>query len=391
MTSLDKKRSNDGHLLTNNMGTVFNIGLPHSSSNNKTKKIKKTNIDKKSLWDKFDNTINNISTDNNISQIECVFLKKDEKEKCDSCDYPLFISDEGFLVCTNKTCGVIYKIIDQTAEWRFYGADDNNSDDPTRCGMPINPLLEHSSYGCKVICPTKTSYEMRKIRRFTEWQAMPYNEKMRYDEGQRINTLANEGGIPKIIIDDAMRLHKRLSEAKSFRGLNRDGIIAATIYVAARINDYPRTAKEIANIFHLDTTSATRGCKNAVSIINELDYDLASKDKISLCKTTPLSFIDRFCSQLNINAELTKLCKFISQKIQNNNLIPENTPNSIASGIIYFVSQNCNLNITKKSVHKISEVSEVTINKCFKKLDELKDQLIPPKIKEKYAFKPYIK
>ena len=214
---------------------------------------------------------------------------------------------------------------------------------------------------------------------------------MRYDEGQRINTLANEGGIPKIIIDDAMRLHKRLSEAKSFRGLNRDGIIAATIYVAARVNDYPRTAKEIANIFHLDTTSATRGCKNAVSIINELDYDLESKDKISLCKTTPLSFIDRFCSQLNINAELTKLCKFISQKIQNNNLIPENTPNSIASGIIYFVSQNCNLNITKKSVHRISEVSEVTINKCFKKLDELKDQLIPPKIKEKYAFRPYIK
>ena len=49
------------------------------------------------------------------------------------------------------------------------------------------------------------------------------------------------------------------------------------------------------------------------------------------------------------------------------------------------------LNITKKSVHRISEVSEVTINKCFKKLDELKDQLIPPKIKEKYAFRPYIK
>ena len=114
MTLLDKKKSNDGHLLLNNTVPVFNIGFAHSSSsNNKTKKIKKTNVDKKLLWDKFDNTINNISTDN-TSQIECVFLKNDENEKCDCCDYSLFISDEGFLVCTNKTCGVIYKIIDQT-------------------------------------------------------------------------------------------------------------------------------------------------------------------------------------------------------------------------------------------------------------------------------------
>jgi transcription initiation factor TFIIB len=314
-----------------------------------------------------------------------VFLKTENKENCNCCEYPLFISDEGFLACTNKKCGVIYKVIDQSAEWRFYGADDNSSDDPTRCGMPINPLLEQSSYGCKVLCPAKTSYEMRKIRRYTEWQSMPYNEKMRYDEGLRINALANEAGIPKIIIDDAMRLHKRLSEAKSFRGLNRDGIIAATIYVAAKINEYPRTPKEIANIFHLDTTSATKGCRNALSIINDLETEMENKDKISLGKTTPLSFIERFCSQLNINSELTKLCKFISQKIQNNNLIPENTPNSIASGIIFFVAQKCNLNITKKSVHQVSDVSEVTINKCFKKLEEIQNQLIPLTLINKYS------
>jgi transcription initiation factor TFIIIB Brf1 subunit/transcription initiation factor TFIIB len=113
---------------------------------------------------------------------------------------------------------------------------------------------------------------------------------------------------------------------------------------------------------------------------------MENKDKISLGKTTPLSFIDRFCSQLNINVELTKLCKFISQKIQKNNLIPENTPNSIASGIIFFVAQKCNLNITKKSVHNVSDVSEVTINKCFKKLEELQDQLIPEKLLSKYSY-----
>jgi transcription initiation factor TFIIIB Brf1 subunit/transcription initiation factor TFIIB len=181
-----------------------------------------------------------------------------------------------------------------------------------------------------------------------------------------------------------MRLHKKISEAKSFRGLNRDGIIAATIYVAARINGYPRSAKEIATIFHLDNTSATRGCRNAISIINELENEMENSEKTSLGQTTPSSFIERYCSHLNINAELTKLCKFIAQKIQKNNLIPENTPNSIASGILYFVAQKCNLNVSKRSVHNVSDVSEVTINKCFKKLEELQDQLIPKVIIDKY-------
>ena len=45
--------------------------------------------------------------------------------------------------------------------------------------------------------------------------------------------------------------HKKISETKTYRGLNRDGIIAASIYIACRINNYPRTAKEIANIFNI--------------------------------------------------------------------------------------------------------------------------------------------
>ena len=143
--------------------------------------------------------------------------------------------------------------------------------DPTRCGMPINPLLVQSSYGCKVMCLGRTTYEMRKIRRYTEWQSMPYKEKSQYDEFQRITIMASNAGLSKLIIGDAMRYHKKISEQKTFRGLNRDGIIAASIYISCRVNDNPRTAKEIARIFNLDNGSATKGCKNAIVIINDLE------------------------------------------------------------------------------------------------------------------------
>lgn len=351
----------------------------------KTKKIRKTGINKKLLWDKFEISENECGKNTKMSNIECIYRSEGQREKCDCCQNNLAITDEGFLTCTNVKCGIIYKdMLEQSAEWRYYGADDNNGGDPTRCGMPINPLLKESSFGCKIICKGSTTYEMRKIRRYTEWQSMPYKEKSQYDEFQKISVLANQSGIPKLIIDDAIRYHKLISETKTFRGLNRDGILAASIYVAARINNFPRTAKEIATIFHLDNTSATRGCKNAITIINELEHEMTNEDKTSLCQTTPLSFIDRYCSRLNLNIELTKLCKFIAVRIEKNNLIPENTPHSIAAGIIYFVSQICNLNVSKKAINKITEISEVTINKCYKKLDIIKEQLVPKTIYNKY-------
>ena len=309
---------------------------------------------------------------------------------CERCESILAFSDEGFLTCTNTKCGIIYKdLVDQTAEWRYYGADDNQNSDPTRCGMPINPLLQQSSFGCKVLCVGAMSYEMRKIRRYTEWQSMPYKEKSQYDEFQIITTMAQHAGIPKMIIDDAIRYHKKISEYElTFRGDNRDGILAASIYISCRINNFPRTAKEIASIFHLDVTSATKGCKNAIAIVNNLEKDMYNKEKTNLGQTKPEAFIERYCSKLNINNELTKLCQFISMKITKGNIMPENTPPSIAAGVVYFISQICKLNISKrdvKNVKNVSETSEVTINKCYKKLEKMKDDLMPAAILKKYS------
>jgi len=353
----------------------------------KSKKVKVLNINTTKLWNIFNDEIIKTDNDKKISSLECMYRTCGNREKCERCEFNLAFSDEGFLTCTNKTCGIIYKdIVDQSAEWRYYGADDNQNNDPTRCGMPINPLLEESSYGCKVLCFGPTSYEMRKIRRYTEWQSMPYKEKSQYDEFQIITTMAHNAGIPKLIIDDAIRYHKKISEYDlTFRGDNRDGIIAASIYISCRINNYPRTAKEIATIFHLDVTSATKGCKNAIAIINNLEKDMDNKEKTNFCKTKPEAFIERYCSKLNINNELTKVCQFISMKIEKQNIMPENTPHSIAAGVVYFIAQMCKLNVSKRDVKNVSEISEVTINKCFKKLEKIKDVLMPDVIIQKYS------
>ena len=359
----------------------------HEDKHHKTTKKKKVSlstIDKDKLWGIFDNDIQTIETIQE-SNIEMVYKKSEESGICRLCDSTLIIMEDGFPTCTNNECSVIYKnTLDYSPEWRFFGADDKNANDPTRCGNPINPLLLESSFGCKLLCNPKSSYEMKKISKWTSWQSMPHKEKALYDEFQFITIMAQNSGIPKIFIDDAIAIHKDISEQKMFRGLNRDGIKSASIYISCRLNGCPRTAHEIAEIFRLDKTSATKGCSMAVNILANIERSIAPEHQTDLCTTTPSSFIDRYCSLLCINMELTMLSKFIANKIEQKNIITDNTPHAIAAGIIYFVSQTCGLNITKTDIYLKCGVSEVTINKCFKKMDNIKKDLVPQCIIDKY-------
>ena len=251
--------------------------------------------------------------------------------------------------------------------------------------MPTNPMLKESSFGCTVLKMPSMSYEMHKIKKITNWYAMPHSEKTQHDAFQYITCMARIANIPKMIIDDAIWYHKKISDhPTSFRGDNRDGILGSSIYISCKVNNFPRTPGEISDIFNLDQASVTRGCKNAINIINEVEKNFASADKTVFSKTVPEFFIQRFCSRLNISPDLTKLCQFISIKIEKTNFMPENIPYSIAAGIIYFVVFHCKLNISKQDIKKIANISEVTINKCFKKIDQHKTVLIPSVFMKKY-------
>ena len=353
----------------------------------KKKKVELSNVDKSKLWAIFDTDKKDLgSTHNSTQQVESAYSTSIELNQCYLCKSKLMIMDDGFPTCTNTSCCVMYKdTLDYSPEWRFYGADDKNANDPTRCGNPINPLLVESSFGCKVLTTTKSSYEMKKIRKWTEWQSMPHKEKSLYDEFQFITIMAQNAGIPRIFIDDAMAIHKDISEQKMFRGMNRDGIKSASIYISCRLNGCPRTAHEIAEIFKLDKTSATHGCSVAVNIMYNIERNIEPSKQADLCVTLPSSFIERYCSRLNINQELTMLSKFIANKVERNNLISDNIPHAISAGIVYFVAYTCQLNITKQDVKSVCGVSEVTINKCFKKLDSNRDNYLPHTILEKYT------
>ena len=181
-----------------------------------------------------------------------------ELDCCEKCKGIQLIIDEGQNICLE--CNTVQsRIIDVTAEWRYYGIDDSRDGDPTRCGMPSNDLLPKSSLGSIIGGRKGDNRDMRRIRMYQMWNSMPYWERTLYNIFDKLTNNTTNHGIPSKVIEDAKVLYKKASEKKISRGDNKDGLIASCIYYACLINKLPRSPKEIARMFHIDPNVLTKG------------------------------------------------------------------------------------------------------------------------------------
>jgi transcription initiation factor TFIIB len=298
-----------------------------------------------------------------LNSLKCVEEDKEDIEKGYECDHKHAIIEEGNYVCTECN-SVIERYIDNNAEWRFYGADDNKSSNPTRCGMPTSELLPNSSLGSIIGYTTKDNYDFKMMRKYHMWNSMSYKERSLYNIFENLNIVAMNSGIPKSILEEAKTLYKQVSENKISRGENRNGLIAASIYMSCKKNRVPRSTKEIAKIFNINSTTMTKGCKRFQDII-----------KIDMNTTKPCDFINRFCSNVHLDHKQTEICKATIEKAEELDIVSENTPPSIAAGIIFLCNMYFNWGISKKDLAEGCDISQVTITKCYSKLDKYRTSL----------------
>ena len=303
-----------------------------------------------------------------------------ELNKCDNCGKDDVIYEDGGFFC--KSCGLFKEIrLNLEQEWRYYGDTDSKSTDPTRVGMPVNNLLPESSLGTMISSKGKHSFDFDKIRQYHSWNTMPYKERSLYKIYEKLQNQASSGGIPPFIIKNSQAMYKLTSETCISRGSNRKGLMAACVYFSCKLEGVTRSAKEIAEIYDIKVSEMTRGIKKFLEIMNmvkkkSVDYNIQS--------SSPLDFIQRFCSKLNLSQDIIHLCEFVSFMTTQLDIVDENTPPSISAGTIYLVLTLCNIEISKKELSKACKISEVTISKCFKKLYQSREKLIPKSAIVKY-------
>ncbi len=278
-----------------------------------------------------------------------------------SCGSTETIIEDTMQIC-KKCCAVLGRVIDNTAEWRYYGADDNRDGDPSRCGLPTNSLLPKSSLGSMIGGSKRDNIDIKRIRMYQLWNSMPYDERTLWSVFEKLTSNTVNNGIPQKVIDDAKVLYKKASEKKISRGDNKEGLIASCIYHSCLINNVPRSSKEIASMFNISPVVLNRGNSRFQTLL-----------KINVSSCGPEDFISRFGSKLSMKMDDIDKCKKLVSFLEKHEIMSDNSPTSSAAGILYYYSVSENLGYTKKQLSNACNVSEVTIVKNFKIICKYKE------------------
>lgn len=301
-----------------------------------------------------------------------------EENLCISCKSNKIINDtlNGVIVCTS--CGQIQDtILNDNPEWRSY-ADDN---DPNtgRCSGPTNAFLPISSIGTTI-----GGNKRGRLQTLQSWTQMPYKEKSLYIVIKDIQAKCRDADILKCIEDDAKILYKNIStfcyvdedntkKNMITRGTNRRSLIAACVYFACKKNNKTRSAKEISQIFGLTQKDITRGCKNFMKLIREIKFNVEFKS------SPPEDYVPRFCKELKLKQQFIDQAIKIAKNVQRINIATTHTPLSIATASILLTININDLTITKKHLASKFKVSEVTISKAYKSIEQYRSILIDNK------------
>lgn len=277
----------------------------------------------------------------------------------------------GYNVCGK--CGVVLgnRIIDETGEWRSF--EDSNKSDPSRVGGANNPFLDTEQLDTMISTGKGlNSYTLSKIQ-MKNYMRGP---KRALKNGLNlIQAFCERSFISKTIINRSQCIFKTVESKKLLKGKNLEGAVGACIYIACKLENAPRTFKEISVITAVHKREIGR-C-----------YKLISKD-ISTKGTKPSGdIVARFCSDLNLNLKIQKLASKVSQKTYEIGCLTGRSPDSIAAAVIYLI-----LNLfpefkeAQKDIHLVTGVTEITIKNTYKDLVVFKKEILPEELLKSERF-----
>lgn len=286
-----------------------------------------------------------------------------EKNSCQFCGSFNICHDTTKNVLSCKDCGIINET------YLDKNPDFNNDEDKSKSyGSTTNYFFPLASLGTKI--KTKGYNKLASIHNQGQ---MPYKERSLLGVLEKIQGNCKDKKLTQTIIDNSKILYKKINDCKHDKGkqkgkniiircINRQSLIAACVYYGCKFQGEPRSPKEISEIFFLDIKHVNRGIRKFGDMINLNSYEI----KNSSCS----DFIERFSKKMNINKEFIDMAKFFSENIHKLNIASTHEPPSVAAACILLVSNMYeDIEINKKQISDIFDISDVTISKTYRKIE----------------------
>ena len=271
---------------------------------------------------------------------------------CSHCNGEKVVTREG-MVCTG--CGIVDSVyIDDTAEWTSGVSEDGRVSDPSRCNVPsANHELFSDSWGKGTVIETKYSskYETKRMAKINFHNSMNHRDRSLFHAYKDIDEACRD--LPDTVLKDAKTLYKKFNESKLTRGAVRSGIKANCVLYACRLSNIPRTTKEIADMFGIQSKDVSRTTQLFTETIDD-----AKTEKNYITK--PYDVMQRLLNSFDVTREERLQCNKICGVLESCVDLMSKSPTSVASAIIFTVLKD---RLSKTVICDKCSLSIPTLNK----------------------------
>lgn len=280
-------------------------------------------------------------------------VKLDINYYCRECGGTKVVAPEGLPVCTE--CGLVDDaFISDVAEWTSGVTEDGKVNDPARCGADAhgNPNLFSSQWGKSTVISTgrgSSTYKNRRMSTINFHMAMNHKDRGLYHAYKEIEDAC--ATLPDVVLRDAKMIYKTFSDKKLTRGKVRVGIKANCVLYACRLSNYPRTTKEISDMFNI--------LPKDISRTSEMFKKIMLTDEATTSTTTqPTDVLNRLLNGFQVTKEQRIACQRMCRDLEQCVELMSKTPNSVCSAVLWIQT-----GIPKTDICKKCSVSVPTLNK----------------------------
>ncbi|MHC1610319.1 MAG: transcription initiation factor IIB [Candidatus Methanospirareceae archaeon] len=181
--------------------------------------------------------------------------------------------------------------------------------------------------------------------------------KQRLHAQEEIDRLSSLLSIPKQTREGSQEIYRKAWENDLIHGRSIEKILAASIYMACRAHNVPRTLDEIEDATKVGKKDIIRTCKL-----------LAKRLGVKLAPSSPLEYVSRFCAKLNLEKRVEECAREIINKALEKDITSGRGPTGIAASAIYIAAILCDDRKTQKDVAEATGVTEVTLRVRYKEL-----------------------
>ena len=287
-------------------------------------------------------------------------------EECTECGGTVTGGETDERVCAD--CGLVVddQPIDTGPEWRAFDAAER--DERSRVGSPLTETRHDKGLSTTIGFDrtdargnTFDARKRRQLQRLRTWDRRSktdgaHERNLRHALGE-IDRMASALGLPKPIRETASVIYRRALNEDLLRGRSIEGMAAAALYAASRLEGVARSIDEIETVCRVDGLEIKRAYRY-------IDRELG----LETPPAHPNEYVGRFASDLDCDDPTERLARTLVETAVEEGVHSGKSPVGIAASALYAAGRLRNGNLTQDAVSEAANVSEVTIRNRYREI-----------------------